>query len=185
MATTDKFGMVVGRADATAKLNWFTLFGSYPWSGLHRHGFGLHFASHSPVFVYCCPVLVDTLFVITGGQSRVTSLLAKTVRGFLFTASLSKSHWLFFSPPVFHHLWRKPSWFSFGGAKVRTFLQYGGLSHGFFQHLFCTRCGGCSIFFRVLYRICNPIQLSIRIFNPPTLTLLQVFYCDADCKSLY
>ena len=26
----DKFGMVVGRADATAKLNWFTLFGSYP-----------------------------------------------------------------------------------------------------------------------------------------------------------
>ena len=40
-------------------------------------------------------------------------------------------------------------------------------------------------FFRVLYRICNPILLSIRIFNPPTLTLLQVFYCDADCKSLY
>ena len=40
-------------------------------------------------------------------------------------------------------------------------------------------------FFRVLYRICNPILLSIMIFNPPTLTLLQVFYCDADCKSLY
>ena len=40
-------------------------------------------------------------------------------------------------------------------------------------------------FLRMLYRICNPILLSIRIFNPPTLTLLQVFYCDADCKSLY
>jgi len=40
-------------------------------------------------------------------------------------------------------------------------------------------------FFRVLYRIFNPILLSIKIFNPPTLTLLQVFYCDADCKSLY
>ena len=24
-----------------------------------------------------------------------------------------------------------------------------------------------------------------RIFNPPTLTLLQVFLCFADCKSLY
>ena len=32
-------------------------------------------------------------------------------------------------------------------------------------------------FLRVLYRICNPILLSIRIFNPTTLTLLQVFYC--------
>ena len=30
VATTDKFEMVVARADATAKLNWFTLFGSYP-----------------------------------------------------------------------------------------------------------------------------------------------------------
>lgn len=41
------------------------------------------------------------------------------------------------------------------------------------------------LFLRVLYRICNPILLSIRIFNPTTLTLLQVFYCAADCKSLY
>ena len=47
------------------------------------------------------------------------------------------------------------------------------------------RDGGMFYFLRVLYRICNPILLSIRIFNPPTLTLLQVFYCDADCKSLY
>jgi len=33
------------------------------------------------------------------------------------------------------------------------------------------------LFLRVLYRICNPILLSIMIFNPTTLTLLQVFYC--------
>ena len=51
----DRFGMV--------KLNRFTLFASYPRSGLHLHGFGLHFASHSPVFVYSRPVLVDTVKV--------------------------------------------------------------------------------------------------------------------------
>ena len=57
------------------------------------------------------------------------------------------------------------------------------LLYGVSDYIFSNGCDPDAadvLFLRALYRICNPILLSIRIFNPPTLTLLQVFYCAAD-----